>query len=244
MAAPQGVNFGGTNEYLARGADLTGNADSKLVTGAFWVRFNSATSGTEEIWSTSTTITTAPRFRVSRFSNEQLVIVGTNSSATSILVVVSSNGVFADTDWHHVCFSFDMSDTAKRHIYIDDVADLTAITYTNDTIDFSPATGPNHWVGASRGTGTPSSFLPGDLADFWLDFGTYVDLSVSSNRRKFVGASAANSVDLGSDGSTPTGSAPIVFLSGATSTWHTNDGTGGGFTENGADRDWETERST
>jgi hypothetical protein len=40
-------------------------------------------------------------------------------------------------------------------------------------------------------------------------------------------------VSLGADGSTPTGTAPIIFLSGATSSWETNKGSGGGFTENG-----------
>src|SRR3546814_7073174 len=43
------------------------------------------------------------------------------------------------------------------------------------------------------------------------------------------------------DGSTPTGSAPLVFLSGATASWHTNKGTGGGFTENGALTDAATD---
>src|SRR3546814_310645 len=42
---PQGVNFDGTNDYLTRGGDLTGNADSKLVTGAFWFMFTASAPG-------------------------------------------------------------------------------------------------------------------------------------------------------------------------------------------------------
>src|SRR3546814_17811034 len=80
-----------------------------------------------------------------------------------------------------------------------------------------------------------------DGADLWLDPGTYIDLSVTANRRKFVGSGAATSVDLGADGSTPTGTAPLVFLSGATADWHTNKGAGGGFTENGALTDAATD---
>lgn len=35
-------------------------------------------------------------------------------------------------------------------------------------------------------------------------------------------------------GGNPTGTDPLVFFSGATASWHTNQGSGGGFTENGA----------
>ena len=38
---------------------------------------------------------------------------------------------------------------------------------------------------------------------------------------------------MGSDGSTPLSGQPLVYLGGVTATWHTNKGSGGGFTENG-----------
>ena len=41
------------------------------------------------------------------------------------------------------------------------------------------------------------------------------------------------SENLGSDGSTPTGTAPILFLNNPASTWHTNLGTGGGMSLTG-----------
>jgi len=70
-----------------------------------------------------------------------------------------------------------------------------------------------------------------DVAELWVD-NSFIDFTVESNRRKFISASG-KPVDLGSDGSAPTSSAPLVFLSGDTGTWHTNKGSGGGFTENG-----------
>ncbi len=43
-------------------------------------------------------------------------------------------------------------------------------------------------------------------------------------------------------GSDPKRTKPsIMFFSGVTSTWHTNDGTGGSFTENGALTDCATD---
>lgn len=234
MAAPQGVNFDGVNDWLELAVDLTGNADSKLVTGSFWVRFTSATGSTEMIWLTDTSLTTTPKFRINRTSSESITFLASDS-AHSLILFASTSAAFADTAWHHVVFSFDMSDTAKRHIYVDDVSDLSASIYTDAAIDFAPGGTVVHLVGGNGPAGgSLSASLPGDLADFWLAPGVYIDLSVEANRRKFVGASAANAVDLGEDGSTPTGSAPLVFLSGATATWHTNKGTGEGFTENGA----------
>ena len=227
---PNGVSFDGTNDYLTRGADLTGNADSKLVTGSFWFRGATSPPATlQRVYESGT-----PRFAINRNSNETISIVGLSTAPA--LILSASTSAINDTNWHHVCFSFDMSDTGRRHIYVDDVSDSSFAVYTDAAIDF---TDTEHRLGA-RGAGAQSKF-DGDLADFWLDFGTYVDLSVLANRRKFIGENAINSVDLGSDGSSPTGTSPIIFFSGPTASWHTNKGTGGGFTENGALTDATTD---
>ena len=65
-------------------------------------------------------------------------------------------------------------------------------------------------------------------ADAYIRLDATLDISSSTNRDKFLPAT-----DKGSDGSTPTGSAPAVFLSGVTASWHTNKGTGGGLTLTG-----------
>ena len=82
------------------------------------------------------------------------------------------------------------------------------------------------------------NFLDGYLADLWIASGQYIDFSVTANRRKFISASG-KPVSLGADGSTPTGTAPAVFLrrapSADPSTFANNLGTGGGpFTITGA----------
>ena len=70
------------------------------------------------------------------------------------------------------------------------------------------------------------------MADYIFD-DTYIDLSVVANREKFILDGAP--VDPGSDGATAVGASPLIYLNQNTlSTWHTNAGTGGGFTENGA----------
>jgi hypothetical protein len=61
----------------------------------------------------------------------------------------------------------------------------------------------------------------------------FLDISVEANRRKFINA-AGDPVDLGSDGSTPTSTAPIVYQNGDFTNFETNQGTGGNFTVTGA----------
>jgi hypothetical protein len=67
-----------------------------------------------------------------------------------------------------------------------------------------------------------------DIADFYVNHTQYLDFTVTANRRKFI-SGTGTPVNLGSTGSTPTGTAPIIFLSGSVASWHVNDGTGGGF---------------
>ena len=55
----------------------------------------------------------------------------------------------------------------------------------------------------------------------------------ASNRLKFLTASG-EPADLGADGSTPTGTQPLIYLANATATFQNNLGSGGNFTENGA----------
>ena len=74
-----------------------------------------------------------------------------------------------------------------------------------------------------------------EIAEVWID-NTYIDFSVEANRRKFY-SSTGKPVDLGADGSTPTGSQPNTYLSvrpgDVAADFCTNRGTGGNFTQSG-----------
>lgn len=215
----QGVTFDGSNDYIRRGGDLTGSADSKLWTGSFWIRLNNLgigqTIGTNVVFSWEITF---------KAPGDNLQLLLQNASSSNILIMKTSA---LNINWHHILFSVDMANVAKRHLFVDDVSDLAVSLYVNNTIDF---TDTNHSIGA-RTTGTTK--LNGDLADFWMDFGRYVDFSIESNRRKFITAGGCPE-PLGDNGELPFSAAPIMFFSGDTDDWHTNKGTGGGFTETGA----------
>jgi alpha-tubulin suppressor-like RCC1 family protein len=221
--AMNGVTFDGANDYLTRGADLTGNADSNKVTGSFWVRRNGGIGSVMYIQAN-----TSARVYVTLAADNTVNIHGENTGGTAVLDLRTTSTI-TDANWHHILFSIDLSSTASRHIYLDGVAEtLNVTTYnTAGTIDF---TRNDHSIGATIAGGNK---LNGDLADVWFDFGTYIDLSQPANRDKFRHSSGLP-VYLGTDGSTPTGAAPEIFLTGATVSWESNQGLGGSFTENGA----------
>ncbi len=68
-----------------------------------------------------------------------------------------------------------------------------------------------------------------DVAEVYLNLAESIDIDVSANVEKFR-SSAGKPVDLGATGSTPTGTAPIIYLSGDATGFLTNKGTGGSFT--------------
>jgi len=101
----------------------------------------------------------------------------------------------------------------------------TWTTYTDDTIDYA-ATTPRYRVGSSASNGAR---LNGCLSELWFD-DQYLDLSVQANREKFRTA-AGKPKNLGSDGSTPTGTAPSHYFKSASPNAEVNDGTGEDFVE-------------
>lgn len=219
------IHFDGTNDWLNRGADLSSNADGKAGIFSCWVRLTGAGAANQSIflsrdaqigwqiaWATAT----------STFN-----IAGRNSANTTILSMLSASTYTSADGWIHILASWNLA-AGYGAYYINDASDLAGSpTLTNDTIDY---TRTEHTVGATTG-GT--SKLEGDLADLYVNYATSLDLSVEANRRKFISATG-KPVSLGADGSTPTGSQPIVFLANPTATWQNNLGSGGNFTENGA----------
>ena len=222
---PQAVTFDGTADYLDSTTDVT-VTDAKQATGSFWIRRNGGIGSAQQILRG-----TGNDFVLELLASNLLSINGDGVAADASLIDMENGTAIADSNWHHVLFSFDLTGsthTATGHIYIDDASDKgTVAAFTDiDDIDFSTRT----TIGATQ---TPSNYFDGDIADFWIDFGTYLDFSNAGVRRKFIDANG-RPVNLGADGSRPTGNKPDIFLAGDASDFSTNRGTGGSFTENGA----------
>lgn len=226
------VNFDGTNDYLARGAGLTGAADSKTGIFSCWVD-RAADGGAPRIFAGA--IDPGVNLVQISFASDAVAVVLRNSAGTVILNLRSTNTIKVVDGQTHILIAWDLATTTAK-IFVDDVdVTDTPITITDDTIDYTIT----EWGGGTDGGPPGTNLFNGCIGQLYFQDGEFLDLTVVSNRRRFID-NFGNPVDLGADGSTPTGTQPIVFLTGATASWHTNKGSGGGFTEVGALSDCAT----
>jgi Uncharacterized conserved protein len=221
-----GVTFDGTNDYLSYTTSF--GVDSTQATGSFWFRRN-GNNGTQQVLFCAIDSAGSCRYQIDLDASNKIHLKGNGTGGGTLRLDASGFTSIVDTNWHHVMYSFDLANSSNRSIYLDGVAETpTWGTYSNAVIDF---TRTGYSVGAFT---NGASKFNGDIADFWLDEGTYMDLSAAANRALFRDANGYP-VDLGSTGNRPTGSVPDVFFSGASvSTFNTNQASGAAWTLNGA----------
>lgn len=211
------ATFDGSNDYLSRGAGLTGAADNKFGLVSLWVK-RTRTATDEYLFSDTGSL----NVRVYINSSDEAVVDAYNS-ASDLIFRIKTTSTITDTAWHHLMVSWNHTATKVSHLYLDGASDPNLLVFTEDaTVD---------WTGGDWTIGSVATFnkLAGCMTEVYVT-NEYLDLSNSSNRLKFYNAGAP--VDLGADGSTPTGTQPLVYI--RTWTGSPNAGSGGGFTINGA----------
>ena len=213
------ATFDGSFDYLSRGADLTGNADSKVGTISIWFRWDGL-GAEQHLLGVGTT---GEHLQVWLSSGGDLRIDAHTNSPAGIGMRLTSTVQILDTAWHHLMASWDMTDTGKRHMYLDGADVISPIIYNNTTIDYTG----DDWKIGSRGD--PFGKWNGCISEIWFTPAEYLDMSDSGNRAKFYNAGAP--VEPGATGSTPTGTSPLIYVR----TWsgNYNSGTGGAFTLTG-----------
>lgn len=219
------VRFDGVDDRLSRASELTNAADSKTFTLSAFVYserkagnnfFEIATSGGSGVFN----------FHVD--DTGKLNVSGNGTDGGGVLTLESrltpSSGLPGGVvigNWHHILVSVDMSDTNKRHLYIDDAipGHVDFDRYNDAVIDFT-----NPKVGIA---GSPTAVAGAQrLSNLYLDF-TYRDLSTTSNRRLFVNANLEPVAP-------PANSIIHMKLDGTDANTGVNSGTGGNFTVNGS----------
>lgn len=191
-------NFDGSDDYFsASGWDI-----SDTIVGIFsvWVKRN-ADDVLGFIYANSNN---RVRFKINADNTVDLKLA--NSSGTTILDINSGATTITGTGWHHILISWELDSGPRSWFYIDDV-DVESITT-------GPTQGTVEWTRANNNTGassTPASHFDGCMSEFYRNNDAFFDLDTVSNRRKFIDASGFP-VDLGSDGSTPTGGQPQVMM--------------------------------
>jgi len=219
------ATFDGADE-LTRAAPGVFPSDGKEWAFSLWFNLSGEDDAVQVFFSCE--VSGSNRFLLQRSpsggaQDNNLAIVGRNTSNTLILYIESlvDSGSFdsssRNTGWNHFLCSGNLA-TSTAHMYANgvNVFDSSADYFVNSNMDF---TGDFHVGHTNSG-----AHFHGEIAEFWLD-DSFIDFSSSTNREKFR-SSGGEAVDLGSDGSTPTGSSPLVYL-------HLNTGeTGDNFASN------------
>lgn len=213
------AEFNGTDQYLSRSSALAGISDSKAI--SFAAVFRKVTDTQNTVILRLEDGSGIYRFQVGLGDGNDISLAAYDGSS-NILSATASNVVNTDT-WHLLLVSFDLSNVSNRAVYIDNVLQSTTWgTYTDALIDLSASN--NNGIGAY-----PDGSIPFDGKIGFLWFNTeYIDFSQEANRLKFFDA-FGYPVDVGEDGSKPTGNQPLVYMN---NDFHlgTNLGSGGDFT--------------
>lgn len=235
------AKFDGVDDHLTRGGDLTGNADGKLGLVSFWFKLNGNDGVRMSAYATDRGIFGANE--ITRVAANNLWFLRMASAGGGAVEQFRSATVYiADNTWHHFAASWDLNIVGAQHLFIDAIDDLAddifKIHNVGQTIIYKT---DDHSIAAE--VEPPSNpavdFLDACLAEVYLNFAEFLDLSVAANLEKFRTSGGAPE-NLGSDGSTPTGNIPIVYLSGGVPEFFTNKGSGGDFTKQGAPVSCET----
>ncbi len=213
----EAVRFNDDRLHTA-GADLTpGNVDSKLGIFSFWFKLFS-TGSTVFIWHSD-----SGDFQIRRFSDDQIRISGNGLDLRTTTAITDT------TSWHNLVASWDRGN-GLAHLYVDGAEDANVVSITDVNIDYTRF---GHAVGSLESA--KGNTLDAEVADLWLAPNQFLDLSIQGNRERFRDT-LGKPVDLGSDGSSPTGTAPLVFFKGDASVWNagTNSGSAQDFTMDGS----------
>lgn len=215
------VDFDAITDRLNRASDFSGNADSKVGICSVWFRLDGGVGSQLELVNNSGT-----RFIIRKNPSDKMRVNLENSAGTDILEMPTVTTFGVSATWFNLLASWDLS-VPTADMYINDAQDRTfGVGPIDDTIDWTRSS----WqIGSSPG-GT--RLWNGCLAEIYLNTAEFLDFSVVANRRKFITA-GISPVDLGSDGSTPTGTAPIMYLRNPAATFEVNEGTGGDFVVTG-----------
>jgi hypothetical protein len=153
-----------------------------------------------------------------------------NAANTIIMLDNSNSALVASANWYHILVAWDLS-VPTCQLYINDAQETAPSTCSADTVDGSVA----EWgIGASIGGTLPFN---GCISEYYYNQTDFLDMDTEANRRKFNdgtgGSAGGKPVNLGADGSTPTGNQPIVYLNGDETDFQTNQGDGGNFSVTG-----------
>jgi hypothetical protein len=202
------ADFDGTNDNLLRSSALTGtNSDSKTGWMVFWFKPDDQGSGVDPDMLFSCEDASGEFIFGVQYDTLTLALFGATAGGSLTVLEVEADIPPSTSAWQCCLFSWDQS-AAVCHLYIGDTNHIGGSTLTNTNVSYSTIT--RLQVGGEAAF--PGQRINSGVAEFsWAPGQSIIDFSVEANRRKFIGADG-KPVNPGSTGSTPTGTAPKIYL--------------------------------
>ncbi len=227
---PDAADFDGSDDRLFRSGALSTITDGKQGLISVWFKLGAENANGRIINISNVTEGAFAKFDVSLSGSGKFAVVA-RPAGFHTSPILNLNSVILTTAadvWVHAMASWDLGAGPITQMYINDVSDITAVTETNDTIDYT-----HDDVAISTRAHDASFPWDGCLGELYFT-NEFLDLDTASNREKFI--SGGLPVDLtggGDAGALPTGTAPILYFSGDSAAFPTNLGTGGSFSVEG-----------
>jgi hypothetical protein len=225
----EGVDFN-NSPYYSKGS-LTGVSDGVVGTFSCWFWMKGGNGANQTF--ISLTAAGSARFWILRNTSNQLRVFGNSGSGQVLNQVTTPTYTTSMSAYAHVAMSWDLA-AGVSQIYVDGVSAGAAPSIVNTAIDYTQT--QNNIGAVSGGTSLANMWV----AELYMNFAAFVDLSTPANLEKFRSSGGAP-VDLGADGSTPTGAQPAIFMKGPAANFGTNLGAAGNFTLTGSLSDAATD---
>lgn len=217
------TKFSGTAQGMYYKA-FSGVSDNNKFTCAFWIKCGGGDGTTMRIFSEYSVANSAYRCLIDRTSANQIQINVRDNFSQLLVSGISAQTITADSTWHHVYITFDVSGTTFHQMYFNGTLDSSATWPT-----FANLASTCDWTAETNTIAMyydRSTLLNGSLAEFWFAPGT-TNTTVAS----FY--SGGHPISLGATGQLPTGAAPGLYLSlnGCGTSWNVDaSGNGNTFT--------------
>ncbi|MAE42191.1 hypothetical protein CMO93_00335 [Candidatus Woesearchaeota archaeon] len=194
------------SNYGIMNSDYTGSSNTKKGIISFW--FNRQGGfGSEQALISNIDGTLGIQFQAGSNTIRLAGEYEPGGGLARLVLNAYSSSTFTSSGWHHVIVTWDLANGIVQ-MYIDGVNDNPTETQADNNVVFT--TSGRHGI-ATRSNADSNGRYEGYLFDLYINYQEYLDISVAANREKFR-SSDGKPVDLGSDGSIPTGNQPIAFF--------------------------------
>ena len=203
------ITFNGSAGARRSSAPTVNVRDSKKGIISMWVDFTGGNGVNQDLWVVRNNSTDGNSLTLRRESNNTFSFRVGTGDATTYGSISSSQTITSSSGLTHLAVAWDLS-ISKMQMYVNGISTSSSPgAFTNANVDI--ANSPFHGIGGGQ-FNPISPNLQARVGQVYVNYGEFLDLSVSTNLNKFY--NNGTPISLGSSGEVPTGNIPTFLLDG------------------------------